>query len=197
MTSSSLQTSVSVDWFERAREVMPGGVNSPVRAFRSVGGVAPFVTSGQGARVVTSDGEELIDLVASWGALIFGHADPNVTAAVVEAVGRGSSFGMSTTAEVELAELICQIVPSIDVVRMVNSGTEATASLLRLARAATGRDSVIKFQGCYDGFHDYVLRNVLSRPEGVGRRDPHSAGMLEAAIDAAVAATMAKPGTEG
>ncbi len=157
MTSSSVQTSISEDWFERAGKVMPGGVNSPVRAFRSVGGAAPFVTSGQGARVVTADGEVLIDLVASWGALIFGHADPQVTAAVVEAVGKGSSFGMPTTAEVELAELICQIVPSIDVVRMVNSGTEATASLLRLARAATGRDTVIKFEGCYHGHSDSFL----------------------------------------
>ncbi len=157
MTTSPLRTGVSEDWLERAERVMPGGVNSPVRAFRSVGGAAPFVASGLGARVVTADGDELVDLVASWGALIFGHANQEVTSAVVDAVRRGSSFGMPTTAEVELAELICRLVPSIEVVRMVNSGTEATASLLRLARAATGRDVVIKFEGCYHGHSDSFL----------------------------------------
>lgn len=148
---------VSETWLERAEQVMPGGVNSPVRAFRSVGGAVPFVTSGDGARVTTADGEELIDLVASWGALIFGHAHPEVTASITDAVARGSSFGMPTVAEVELAELICGLIPSIEVVRLVNSGTEATASLLRLARAATGRDVVVKFEGCYHGHSDSFL----------------------------------------
>jgi glutamate-1-semialdehyde 2,1-aminomutase len=115
------------------------------------------VASGNGARLTTVDGDDLIDMVASWGALIFGHAHPEVSAAIHDAVAGGSSFGMPTTAEVELAELICRLVPSIEVVRMVNSGTEATASLLRLARAATGRDIVIKFEGCYHGHSDSFL----------------------------------------
>ena len=157
MTASSVRSTVSEMWMQRAAAVMPGGVNSPVRAFRSVGGSAPFVTAGSGARLQTFNGDELIDMVASWGALILGHADPVVTDAIRQAVGDGSSFGMPTTAEVELAELICHMVPSIDVVRMVNSGTEATASLLRLARAATGRETVIKFEGCYHGHSDSFL----------------------------------------
>jgi glutamate-1-semialdehyde 2,1-aminomutase len=115
------------------------------------------VASGNGARLTTVDGDDLIDMVASWGALIFGHAHPEVSAAIHDAVAGGSSFGMPTTAEVELAELICRLVPSIEVVRMVNSGTEATASLLRLARATTGRDIVIKFEGCYHGHSDSFL----------------------------------------
>ena len=154
---SSLHGTLSATWLQRAEEVMPGGVNSPVRAFRPVGGIAPFVASGNGARLTTVDGDELIDMVASWGALIFGHAHPEVSAAIHDAVVGGSSFGMPTTAEVELAELICRLVPSIEMVRMVNSGTEATASLLRLARAATGRDAVIKFEGCYHGHSDSFL----------------------------------------
>ncbi len=153
----SLQGTLSQAWFRRAEQVMPGGVNSPVRAFRSVGGLAPFLASADGARLKTVDGDELIDLVASWGALIFGHAHPEVTSAIGKAVAGGTSFGMPTRAEVELAELICDLVPSIEVVRMVNSGTEATASLLRLARAATGRDTVIKFEGCYHGHSDSFL----------------------------------------
>jgi len=154
---SSLHGTLSGTWLQRAEQVMPGGVNSPVRAFRSVGGLAPFVASGNGARLTTVDGDDLIDMVASWGALIFGHAHPEVSAAIHDAVAGGSSFGMPTTAEVELAELICRLVPSIEVVRMVNSGTEATASLLRLARATTGRDIVIKFEGCYHGHSDSFL----------------------------------------
>ncbi len=158
MTAQSYQHTLSDTWMRRADRVMPGGVNSPVRAFGSVGGVGPpFVASGSGARLKTVDGDELIDLVASWGALILGHAHPDVTAAIHAAVVRGSSFGMPTTAEVELAELIRELVPSIEVVRMVNSGTEATASLIRLARAATGRDMIIKFEGCYHGHSDAFL----------------------------------------
>ncbi len=154
---SSLQGTLSRTWLQRAEQVMPGGVNSPVRAFRSVGGRAPFVASADGARLKTVEGDELIDLVASWGALIFGHARPEVTSAIHDAVAGGTSYGMPTTSEVELAELICDLVPSIDMVRMVNSGTEATSSLLRLARAATGRDEVIKFEGCYHGHSDSFL----------------------------------------
>ncbi|HUP18075.1 MAG TPA: glutamate-1-semialdehyde 2,1-aminomutase [Acidimicrobiia bacterium] len=144
-------------WHSRAVEVMPGGVNSPVRAFRAVGGVPPFVQSGRGARLRTLDGEDLIDLIASWGALILGHAHPEVISAMQDIIGDGTSFGVSTVAEVELAELICELVPAVEMVRLVNSGTEATASTLRLARAATGRSSVIKFEGCYHGHADAFL----------------------------------------
>ena len=145
------------EWYRRATEVMPGGVNSPVRAFLAVGGIPPFIESGSGAWLRTVDGEELIDFIASWGALILGHAHPEVVEAIREAVGRGTSFGVPTTAEVELAELICSLVPSVEVVRLVNSGTEATASTLRLARAATGRSAVVKFEGCYHGHADAFL----------------------------------------
>jgi glutamate-1-semialdehyde 2,1-aminomutase len=147
----------SENWYRRATEVMPGGVNSPVRAFLAVGGTPPFIESGDGARLRTVEGEELIDFISSWGALILGHAHPEVVEAIREAAGRGTSFGAPTVAEVELAELICSLVPSVDVVRMVNSGTEATASTLRLARAATGRSTIIKFEGCYHGHSDAFL----------------------------------------
>ncbi len=145
------------DWQRRSIEVMPGGVNSPVRAFRAVGGEPPFVESGSGARLATVDGRELIDFVASWGAQILGHAHPEVVEAVTEAVGRGTSFGVPTTAEVEMAELVRDLIPSVEMLRMVNSGTEATASVLRLARAATGRQAVVKFEGCYHGHADSFL----------------------------------------
>ena len=146
-----------MNWFERASAVIPGGVNSPVRAFKAVGGDPPFVTSGSGARVTTTDGRELIDFIASWGALINGHAHPVIVEAITEAAAKGTSFGVPTTTEVELAELIVEVVPSVDIVRMVNSGTEATASAIRLARGATGRDGVIKFAGCYHGHADPFL----------------------------------------
>jgi glutamate-1-semialdehyde 2,1-aminomutase len=136
---------------------MPGGVNSPVRAFHAVGGTPPFIASGQGARLRTLEGHELIDFVASWGALILGHAHPEVVAAIGDAVSRGTSFGVPTVAEVELAELICSLLPAVEVVRMVNSGTEATAAAVRLARAATGRSVVVKFEGCYHGHTDAFL----------------------------------------
>ncbi len=147
----------SQSWYRRAVRVMPGGVNSPVRAFHAVGGTPPFIRSGLGAKLETVDGTELIDFIASWGALIFGHANPEVVQAVKEAVERGTSFGVPSTSEVELAELICELVPSVEVVRMVNSGTEATASTIRLARAATGLPAVLKFEGCYHGHSDPFL----------------------------------------
>jgi glutamate-1-semialdehyde 2,1-aminomutase len=168
----------SADWLERAEKVMPGGVNSPVRAFRTVGGMAPFIASAKGARATTVDGDDLIDLVASWGALIFGHAHDEVTKAIQDAVAGGSSFGMPTTAEVELAELISHLVPSMEVVRLVNSGTEATASLLRLARAATGRETVVKFQGCYHGHSDSFLVDTGSGLATYGQ--PSSPGVPRA-----------------
>ena len=136
---------------------MPGGANSPVRAFRTVGGTPPFAMSGRGAYLQTVDGDDLIDFVASWGALILGHARSEVVEAIEKAARAGSSFGVSTAAEVELAELISYLIPSIEMVRLVNSGTEATASAVRLARAATGRSAVIKFEGCYHGHADAFL----------------------------------------
>lgn len=147
----------STDWYRRAVEVMPGGVNSPVRAFRSVGRTPPFIEAADGSRLRTVEGEELIDFVASWGAQILGHAHPEVVKSIQDAVSRGTSFGVPTTSEVELAELICELVPSVEMVRLVNSGTEATASVLRLARAATGRSGVVKFEGCYHGHSDAFL----------------------------------------
>jgi len=147
----------SDQWYRRATEVMPGGVNSPVRAFLAVGGTPPFIESGRGAYLRTVEGDELIDFIASWGALILGHAHPDVVGPIRDAVGRGTSFGVPSAAEVELAELVCSLVPSVEVVRMVNSGTEATASTLRLARAATGRPAVIKFEGSYHGHADPFL----------------------------------------
>jgi glutamate-1-semialdehyde 2,1-aminomutase len=170
----------SAEWHRRAGKVMPGGVNSPVRAFGSVGGTPPFVASGQGAHIRTVEGEELIDLIASWGALILGHAQPQVVEAIRAAVGGGTSFGLTTTAEVELAELICALVPSVEMVRMVNSGTEATAAAVRLARAATGRSAVVKFEGCYHGHADTFLVKAGSGLATLGL--PSSPGVPEGAV---------------
>jgi glutamate-1-semialdehyde 2,1-aminomutase len=141
----------------RARRCIPGGVNSPVRAFGSVGETPRFLVRGKGARVVDADGHEYIDYVGSWGPLILGHADAGVLRAVRDAAARGTSFGAPTELEVELAEAICKALPSVARVRMVSSGTEATMSALRLARAATGRERVLKFAGCYHGHVDALL----------------------------------------
>ncbi|MGH8959502.1 MAG: glutamate-1-semialdehyde 2,1-aminomutase [Acidimicrobiia bacterium] len=154
---SGLAAQTSALWQRRAIEVMPGGVNSPVRAFLAVGGFPPFIESGRGSYLRTVEGDNLIDFVASWGALILGHARPEIVEVIENAVRSGTSFGVPTAAEVELAELICSLVPSIELVRLVNSGTEATASAVRLARAATGRSAVIKFEGCYHGHADAFL----------------------------------------
>ncbi len=143
--------------FLRARRVIPGGVNSPVRAYRAVGGTPPFIASGRGARVTDLDGREYLDYVCSWGPLILGHAPPVVVRAVERAAARGSSFGAPTEAEVEMAELLCSAFPSIEKVRLVSSGTEACMSALRVARAFTGRDGVVKFEGCYHGHADGLL----------------------------------------
>jgi glutamate-1-semialdehyde 2,1-aminomutase len=143
--------------FARARKVIPGGVNSPVRAFGAVGGTPRFLVRGKGCRVTDADGQVYIDYVGSWGPLILGHADPGVLRAVRAAMARGTSFGAPTELEVELAEAICAALPSVERVRMVSSGTEATMSVLRLARAATGRQRVLKFDGCYHGHVDQLL----------------------------------------
>jgi glutamate-1-semialdehyde 2,1-aminomutase len=160
---------------ERAERLMPGGVSSPVRAFRAVGGEPPFIVSGEGARVRDADGREYIDLVCSWGPLIAGHAHPAVVAAITAQAARGTSFGMPTPGEVELAELITAALPSVEMVRFVSSGTEAAMSALRLARAATGRDAALKFAGCYHGHADALLAKAGSGVATLGL--PDSAGV--------------------
>jgi len=143
--------------FDKAKTLIPGGVNSPARAFASVGGTPPFIAAGSGSHIRDIEGREFIDFVSSWGPLILGHAHPMVVEAVREAAGRGTSFGAPTAAEVRLAELIVECVAPIEKVRLVNSGTEATMSALRLARAFTGRDLILKFAGCYHGHVDCLL----------------------------------------
>ena len=143
--------------FQRARRFIPGGVNSPVRAFGSVGGVPRFVDHARGARIFDADGNEYIDYVGSWGPMILGHAAPPVLRALRAALKRGTSFGAPTESETQLAELICGALPSVEQVRMVSSGTEATMSALRLARAVTGRSRILKFEGCYHGHADSLL----------------------------------------
>jgi glutamate-1-semialdehyde 2,1-aminomutase len=143
--------------FDRARRLIPGGVNSPARAFGAVGGQPPFVARGEGPYLVDLDGHRYLDYVGSWGPLILGHAHPRVVAAVAEALTAGASFGAPTERESELAELIIDAVPSIEMVRMVSSGTEASMSAIRLARGYTGRDVVVKFAGCYHGHVDALL----------------------------------------
>ena len=142
---------------ERALAVTPGGVNSPVRAFGRVGGDPLFAARGEGARLFDVDGRSFIDFVMSWGALMLGHAHPAIIAAVTTAAKQGTSYGVSSPAEVELAELIRELMPSLERVRFVNSGTEATMSAVRLARAATGRRLILKFAGCYHGHADGFL----------------------------------------
>src|SRR5436305_2299404 len=168
-------TSRSSELFHAAQKYIPGGVNSPVRAFRNVNGAPFFVTHGKGAKIWDVDGKEYIDYVGSWGSAILGHAPKVVVDAVREAAMRGLSFGIPNPLEVELAELICEWMPSIEKVRMVNSGTEATMSCIRLARGFTGRDKIIKFDGCYHGHADSLLVTAGSGALTHGR--PNSAGV--------------------
>ncbi len=149
--------SVSDKLFERAKAVIPGGVNSPVRAFGSVGMNPRFITRAAGARIWDEEGREYIDYIGSWGPMILGHAHPAVLESVAAAAKDGLSFGAATRREVEMAELICGIVPGMDMVRMVNSGTEAVMSAIRVARGYTGRNKIIKFSGCYHGHTDAML----------------------------------------
>ncbi len=157
-----MDRSSSSSLFYRANKVIPGGVNSPVRAFKSVGGNPVFITRGTGSRIIDVDGNEYIDYVCSWGPLILGHAHPAVVEAIIRAASDGTTFGTATAAEVELAELIVDAVPSIEMVRLVNSGTEALMSAVRLARAFTGREKIIKFEGCYHGHADHLLAKAGS-----------------------------------
>jgi len=152
-----MKTSRSAKLFERSLRVIPGGVNSPVRAFRSVGGKPVFIRSARGARLRDDDGNTFIDFVGSWGPMLFGHAHPRITAAVRKALRSGTSFGAPTATEASMAEAIVAMVPSVERVRLVNSGTEATMSAIRLARAFTGRDDIVKFEGCYHGHADSFL----------------------------------------
>lgn len=161
--------------FERAQRSIPGGVNSPVRAFRSVGGTPRFIASAKGCRVTDVDGNEYIDYVGSWGPMILGHAEESVVEAAAKALRDGSSFGAPTPLEVEMAELVRECFPSIDLVRMVNSGTEAVMSAVRVARAYTGRDKVIKFDGCWHGHADGLL--VKAGSTGLQYGIPDSAGV--------------------
>ena len=161
----------SEDLFARALERIPGGVNSPVRAFRSVGGKPVFIARGEGARIWDVDGREYIDYVGSWGPLLFGHRPPEVLSALEEVLKIGTSFGAPTEREVELAELICRLVPSVEKVRLVNSGTEATMAAIRLARGFTGRERIVKFDGCYHGHGDSLLVKAGSGVATLGLPD--------------------------
>lgn len=143
--------------FQRARKVIPGGVNSPVRAFKAVGRNPLFIDRAAGSVLVDADGNRYIDYVGSWGPMIVGHGHPKVTEAIRDAAGRGTSFGAPTASEIELAEMVCDAFPNIESVRMVSSGTEATMSAIRLARGYTGRDKILKFEGCYHGHADSLL----------------------------------------
>src|SRR5947209_8743068 len=163
--------SSSEELFARAVELMPGGVNSPVRAFRGVGGTPRFIASARGATMTDVEGRTYIDYVGSWGPMILGHADAEVIDALHAALGRGTSYGAPTELEVEMAEEIIDAVPSVEMVRMVNSGTEATMSALRLARGFTGRDKIVKFEGCYHGHGDSLLVKAGSGVATLGLPD--------------------------
>lgn len=163
--------SKSEQLFDRARKVIPGGVNSPVRAWRGVGGTPPFIAKGEGAHIFDADGNEYIDYIGSWGPLLLGHRHPAILAAIEEALTRGTSFGAPTEQEIDLAETIRAMVPSMELVRLVNSGTEATMSALRVARGFTGRDITIKFEGCYHGHVDSLLVKAGSGVATLGLPD--------------------------
>jgi len=171
--------------FSKAQKLIPGGVNSPVRAFRSVGGSPPFIARGEGSRIFDVDGNQYIDYVGSWGPLLLGHRHPAIIQAVREALDTGTSFGAPTSREVEMAEAICNAVPSIEMVRLVNSGTEATMSALRVARGFTGRDLIVKFEGCYHGHVDSLLVKAGSGVATLGL--PDSPGVPKSFSDTTLA----------
>src|SRR5207249_723061 len=171
----------SAELFAKALRLMPGGVNSPVRAFRAVGGDPVFIARGRGSRLTDVDGNTYIDYVGSWGALILGHCHPEVIEALARVLETGTSFGACTEAEVDLAERLSEAVPSIERVRLVNSGTEAVMSALSLARAATGREKILKFEGCYHGHTNELLVKAGSGVATLGLPDsPGVPGTLAA-----------------
>jgi len=161
----------SIALFNQAKQILPGGVSSPVRAFRAVGGQPLFIDRAEGPYLIDADGNRFIDYVLSWGPLILGHADPDVVAALEEAVRRGTSYGAPSHLEIELAGLIQSFMPNLEMMRFVNSGTEATMSALRLARAYTGRNKIIKFEGCYHGHADLLLVQAGSGVATLGLPD--------------------------
>ena len=163
--------------FSRAQSFIPGGVNSPVRAFKGVGGTPVFIQKAQGAYIYDTNGKQYVDYVGSWGPMILGHNHPSILNAVLKAAENGLSFGAPTPSEIDLAELVCNIVPSIEMVRMVSSGTEATMTAIRLARGYTGRDKILKFEGCYHGHSDSLLVKAGSGALTLGQ--PSSPGVPE------------------
>ncbi|MDF2680065.1 MAG: hemL [Brevibacillus sp.] len=167
----------STELFAEAQHYIPGGVNSPVRAFKSVGGNPIYIEKGEGSRIFDVDGNSYIDYIGSWGPLILGHAHPRVLSAITEVAALGTSFGAPTERETEMAKLVCELVPSVEVVRMVNSGTEATMSALRLARGYTKRNKIMKFEGCYHGHADSLLIKAGSGVATLGL--PDSPGVPE------------------
>jgi glutamate-1-semialdehyde 2,1-aminomutase len=180
-----MRISRSEELFRRAVEKIPGGVNSPVRAFRAVGGQPVFIDRGQGSHIFDADGNEYIDYVGSWGPLLLGHRHPEILAAIEGALQRGTSFGAPTEQEVDLADAICDAVPSIEMVRLVNSGTEATMSAIRVARGFTGRDLTVKFEGCYHGHVDSLLVKAGSGVATLGIADTQ--GVPKAFCDTTIA----------
>ncbi len=188
----SPSTTASEDLLRRGERVMPGGVSSPVRAYRAVGGTPPFIVRGSGSRVTDADGRTYVDLVCSWGPLIAGHAHPAVVEAVRDQAGRGTSYGAPTPLEVELAETIVAAVPTVEMVRFVSSGTEALMSAVRLARAATGRAAILKFAGCYHGHSDALLAKAGSGVATLGL--PGTAGVTEGASRDTITVPFNDPG---
>jgi glutamate-1-semialdehyde 2,1-aminomutase len=180
-----MKREISEKLFERAKRVIPGGVNSPVRAFKSVGGSPAFISHGDGSRIWDADGNEYIDYIGSWGPLLLGHRFGPVLDALRDTLAIGTSFGAPTEREIELAELICAFVPSVEMVRLVNSGTEATMSALRVARGFTGRDVTIKFEGCYHGHVDSLLVKAGSGVATLGL--PDSPGVPKGFSDTTIA----------
>lgn len=176
-----MNLSASEKMMERAKNFLPAGVNSPVRAFGAVGGTPPFIVKGKGSKIWDLDGNEYIDFVGSWGPLILGHSYEPILKAVSDVMQNGLSFGAPTAIEVDMAEKIVSIVPNIEMVRMVNSGTEAVMSALRLARGATGRDKIIKFNGCYHGHSDSML--VSAGSGALTQGEPNSAGVTKGAAE--------------
>jgi len=180
-----MKHSASESLFHRAQQLIPGGVNSPVRAFRSVGATPPFIARGEGSHIFDVDGNEYIDYVGSWGPLLLGHRHPAVLAAIEKALAIGTSFGAPTEQEIDLAAAICEAVPSIEMVRLVNSGTEATMAAIRVARGFTGRDLIVKFEGCYHGHVDSLLVKAGSGVATLGI--PDTQGVPKSFCDTTIA----------